>query len=146
MPRLADQHRYVASESTFYRVLREEKQLAYRRSERPACARSKPRAVRADAPSQLFSRDIAYLPTTVRGQYFYLYLFMDVYSRMVVGWQVYAEESSAQASELLKDLCMREGIKPGQVILHSDSKNTGTRCFRAVTVSKHGAFGRGLVP
>ena len=121
VPRLADQRRYIALESTFYRVLREEKQLAHRRSERPARARSKPRAVCADAPNQLFSWDITYLPTTVRGQYFYLYLFMDVFSRMVVGWQVYAEESSAQASELLKDLCAREAIKPGQVILHSDN-------------------------
>lgn len=69
----------------------------------------------------MLSWDITYLPTTVRGQYFYLYLFMDVFSRMAVGWQVYAEESSAQASELLKDLCAREAIKPGQVILHSDS-------------------------
>ncbi len=121
VPRLADQGRYIASESTFYRVLREEKQLAHRRSERPARARSKPRAVCADEPNQLFSWDITYLPTTVRGQYFYLYLFMDVFSRMVVGWQVYAEESSAQASELLKDLCAREAIKPGQVVLHSDN-------------------------
>ncbi|MFP3559472.1 IS3 family transposase [Paraburkholderia sp. SIMBA_049] len=121
VPRLADQGRYIASESTFYRVLREENQLAHRRSERPARARSKPRAVCADGPNQLFSWDITYLPTTVRGQYFYLYLFMDVFSRMVVGWQVYAEECSAQASELLKDLCAREAIKPGQVILHSDN-------------------------
>jgi putative transposase len=50
VPRLADQGRYIASESTFYRVLREEKQLAHRRSERPARARSKPRAVCADGP------------------------------------------------------------------------------------------------
>jgi len=121
VPRLADQHRYIASESTFYRVLREEKQLAHRRSERPANTRSKPRAICADAPNQLYSWDITYLPTTVRGQYFYLYLFMDVFSRMIVGWQVYAEESSAQASEVLKDLCAREAIQPNQVILHSDN-------------------------
>jgi putative transposase len=121
VPRLADQRRYIASESTFYRVLREEKQLAHRRSERPGRARSKPRTVCADRPNQLFSWDITYLPTTVRGQALYLYLFMDVFSRMVVGWQVYAEERSAQASELLKDLWTREAIKPGQVILHSDN-------------------------
>jgi putative transposase len=79
VPRLADKGRYIASESTFYRVLREEKQLAHRRSERPTRARSKPRAVCAEAPNQLFSWDITYLPTTIRGQYFYLYLFMDVF-------------------------------------------------------------------
>lgn len=121
VPRLADQQRYIASESTFYRVLREEKQLAHRRSERPASARSKPRAICAYAPNQLYSWDITYLPATIRGQYFYLYLFMDVFSRKIVGWQVYAEESSALASEVLKDLCAREAIQPDQVILHSDN-------------------------
>jgi transposase InsO family protein len=121
VPRLADQQRYIASESTFYRVLREEKQLAHRRSERPASARSKPRAICAYAPNQLYSWDITYLPATIRGQYFYLYLFMDVFSRKIVGWQVYAEESSALASEVLKDLCAREAIQPDQVTLHSDN-------------------------
>ncbi|SAL46390.1 transposase [Caballeronia sordidicola] len=67
IPRLADQQRYIASESTFYRVLKAEKQLAHRRSERPTHARSKPRAVCADAPNQLFSWDITYLPATIRG-------------------------------------------------------------------------------
>jgi transposase InsO family protein len=121
VPRLADQQRYIASESTFYRVLREASQLAHRRSERPARARSKPRAVRADAPNQLYSWDITYLPTTIRGQHFYLYLFLDVFSRKIVGWQVYAEESSTLASEVLRDLCAREAIQPDQVILHSDN-------------------------
>jgi transposase InsO family protein len=121
VPRLADQQRYIASESTFYRVLRAENQLAHRRSERPVKSRSKPRAVCADAPNQLYSWDITYLPTTIRGHYFYLYLFMDVFSRMIVGWQVYAEESCVQASALLKDICVREAIQPNQVVLHSDN-------------------------
>src|SRR6202047_909603 len=121
VPRLADQQRYIASESTFYRILQEERQLAHRRSERAPRSCSKPRAVAADAPNQLYSWDITYLPSAIRGQYFYLYLFMDVFSRMIVGWQVYAEESGAQASEVLKDLCAREAIQPDQVILHSDN-------------------------
>jgi putative transposase len=121
VPRLADQQRYIASESTFYRVLREANQLAHRRSERPARTHSKPRALCADAPNQLYSWDITYLPTTIRGQYFYLYLFLDVFSRKIVGWQVYAEESSVLASEVLRDLCAREAIRHDQVILHSDN-------------------------
>ncbi|SOE97706.1 Homeodomain-like domain-containing protein [Burkholderia sp. D7] len=80
VPRLADQQRYIASESTFYRVLRDENQLAHRRSERAPRSCSKPRAVAADAPNQLYSWDITYLPSAIRGQYFYLYLFMDVFS------------------------------------------------------------------
>jgi transposase InsO family protein len=121
VPRLADQQRYIASESTFYRVLRDANQLAHRRVERVAQKRSKPRALCATAPNQLFTWDISYLPTTVHGRYFYLYLFLDVFSRKIVAWQVYAEESSAHASELMQDLCRREQIVPGQLVLHSDN-------------------------
>ena len=121
VPRLADQGRYLASESTFYRVLKAENQLMHRRSERPAQRRSKPRAVCAKAPNQVWSWDITYLPAAIRGQFFYLYLFLDIFSRKIVGWQVYEEENSALASEILRDLCHREGIQPNQVILHSDN-------------------------
>ena len=121
VPRLADQQRYIASESTFYRVLRAENQLAHRRPEHVARKRSKPRAACATQPNQLYTWDITYLPTTVHGVYFYLYLFLDVFSRKIVAWQIYAEESSAHASEIVRDLCRREQIMPGQVILHSDN-------------------------
>jgi len=121
VPRLADQGRYLASESTFYRILQAENQLAHRRSERPTHSRTKPRAVCATAPNQLYSWDITYLPSAVRGQFFYLYLFMDIFSRKIVGWQVYEEESSALAGEVLRDLCRREGIQSKQLILHSDN-------------------------
>jgi transposase InsO family protein len=121
VPRLADQQRYIASESTFYRILRAENQLAHRRPERVAHQRSKPRAACATQPNQLFTWDITYLPTTVHGAYFYLYLFLDVFSRKIVAWQIYAEESSANASEVMRDLCRREQIAPGQLVLHSDN-------------------------
>ena len=121
VPRLADQGRYLASESTFYRVLKEENQLAHRRSERPAQTRAKPRAICATAPNQLYSWDITYLASTVLGQFFYLYLFLDIFSRKIVGWQVYEEESSALAGDVLRDLCHREGIQSDQLILNSDN-------------------------
>ena len=121
VPRLADQGRFIASESTFYRLLRAENQLTHRRNERPAQKRTKPRAFCATAPNQLYSWDITYLPSAIRGQFFYLYLFMDIFSRKIVGWQVYEEESSALAGELLRDLCHREGIQPKQLMLHSDN-------------------------
>ena len=121
VPRLADQGSYIASESSFYRVLRAAMQLKHRGLARPAQARSKPRALCATAPNELFSWDITYLPTQVRGIYFYLYLFMDIFSRKVVGWQVYETESSELASEVMRDICAREGIAPHQVVLHSDN-------------------------
>ena len=121
VPRLADRGQYVASESTFNRILKTEHQLRHRGAERPGQSRSKPRALSTSAPNELFSWDITYLPTSVNGRYFYLYLFMDVFSRKVVGWQVYETESSDLAGEVMRDLCKRENIAPDQVVLHSDN-------------------------
>jgi transposase InsO family protein len=45
-------------------------------------------AHRASGPNQVWSWDITWLPTTVRGRYFHLYLVMDVWSRRIVGWAV----------------------------------------------------------
>lgn len=121
VPRLVDRGQYVASESTFYRVLKAENQLKHRGAERPSKPRSKPRALCATTPGELFSWDITYLPTQVKGIYFYLYLFMDIFSRKIIGWQVYEMESSELASEVMRDICARENIVPNQVVLHSDN-------------------------
>lgn len=121
VPRLADQGIYVASESTFYRVLRDAGLIKHRQAARPAQERSKPRAICATAPNQLYSWDITYLPSGVKGIYFYLYMFIDIYSRKVVGWQVYQDEHSDLAAALMRDIYAREKIQPHQVILHSDN-------------------------
>jgi transposase InsO family protein len=123
VPILADRGEYIASEATFYRILRAENQLRHRGAERPAQRRHKPRALCATAPNELFSWDITYLPTPVKGLYYYLYLFMDIFSRKIVGWQIYDAESSELASEVMRDICAREAIKPNQVVLHSDNGN-----------------------
>ena len=121
VPRLADQGRYVASESTLYRLLRQVGQLAHRRVERAAQKRSKPRALVATQPDQIYCWDITYLPTQVRGMFFYLYLFVDIFSRKVVGWQVFDCESAERAAALLEDICQRQDISPNQVTVHSDN-------------------------
>ena len=121
VPRLADRGTYVASESTFYRVLKAEKMMQYRGAEKPRKTRSKPRALQATQPNALYSWDITYLPTEVKGIYFYLYMFIDIFSRKVVGWQVFENESSALAGEVMKDICARERLVQNQVILHSDN-------------------------
>ena len=121
VPKLADEGRYLASESSFYRVLKACKQLRHRHQSRPNRVIKKPRALTATAPNQIYSWDITYLSTAVRGLFFYLYLVMDIYSRKIVGWQVYEAESSALAADLMTDICHREGVIAGQVILHSDN-------------------------
>ena len=121
VPRLADQGKYVASESTLYRLLREVGQLGHRRLERVAHKRHKPRALVATKPDQIYCWDISYLPTDVRGLYFYLYLFVDLFSRKIVGWQVYDCESAELSSQLLQAICERQAIPFNRLTVHSDN-------------------------
>lgn len=121
IPRLADNGVFLASESTLYRALRAALQLTHRRSEAPAQKRAKPRHITVFAPNQCFTWDITYLPTLIRGQYFYLYMHVDIFSRKIVGWAIHENESSEHASVLLRDIVALENIPPGQLILHSDN-------------------------
>jgi len=120
VPMLADQGQYIASESTFYRVLRKADQLAHRGKAKPP-SRKRPEPLLADAPNQLWSWDITYLASTVRGIFFYLYLIMDVFSRKIVGWEVHEAESTDHAARLFRKTYLREGIAGKDLVLHSDN-------------------------
>jgi len=120
VPLLADKRCYMASESTMYRLLKREGQLKHRLRSSPR-NNQKPKAIVARGPNQVYSWDITYLLSIIRGHFFYLYLFIDVYSRKIVGYQVYDKESSDYAADVLEAICIEEGIDPGQVILHSDN-------------------------
>lgn len=121
VPILADHNVYMGSESTFYRILRRERQLAHRRTERAAQPRPRPSPLVATGPNQVATWDITYLPSNVRGQYFYLYAVLDLFSRHVVAWQVYERESQEHACALMRDYVERERIAPGQLTLHADN-------------------------
>ena len=121
VPRLADEQEvFLASESTFYRVLRDEKQLVHRQRSRPA-TRRRPRGQVATGPNQVWSWDISWLPGPLRGTFFYLYLIVDVWSRKIVGGVVHEEESSELASELFLCICQRLGLDPEGLVLHADN-------------------------
>jgi transposase InsO family protein len=120
VPILADAGEYLASESTFYRVLREKDQLTHRGKAKPA-VNNRPEPIQATGPNQLWSWDITYLPTTVKGLYFYLYLILDIYSRKIVGWEVYNEESAEYAARTFRKAYLREGVAGQSLILHSDN-------------------------
>lgn len=121
VPKMADKGQYIASESTFYRILNENSQLQHRDKSKPARRVKKPKALTALAPNQIYTWDITYLPSQVKGVFFYLYLVLDIYSRKIVGWQVHSEELSALSADLMVDICQREGVKHNQVTLHSDN-------------------------
>lgn len=120
VPMLADDGCYIASESTFYRVLHAKNQLEHRQLSRPT-KHHKPTAYEATGANQVWSWDISYLPTQVRGLYFYLYMIIDIFSRKIVGWSVHEVESSEYAAKLIKQACLDEKINREQIVLHSDN-------------------------
>jgi transposase InsO family protein len=120
VPLLADEERYVASESTLYRILREEGLLRHRgRAKAPV--RRPPKAHIAKAPNQVWSWDITYLKSPVRGVFFYLYMVVDVWSRKVVGWAVHDVESAALAATLFESTCKSMRLNPRGIVLHADN-------------------------
>lgn len=120
VPMLADQGIYVASESTFYRVLREERLLAHRLPANPP-RHERPRELIAVAPNQVWSWDITYLKSSVLGMFHYLYLVMDIYSRKIVGWEVAERESEEISTKLIRRTCLQEGVQKEQLFIHSDN-------------------------
>lgn len=120
VPRLADKGIYLASESTFFRILREEDQMKHRGRARVPQKRTVAEHV-ATAPNQVWSWDITYLKTTVRGRFFYLYMFLDVYSRKLTGWEVHEEESPDHAADLVTKACADNRVDTAGLALHSDN-------------------------
>jgi len=120
VPLLADEGCYLASESTFYRILRAEKQLAHRLISKPV-KHKRPEAYEAHRPNQVWSWDISYLPTQIRGIFFYLYFIMDIYSRKIVGWSIHDTEDGTHASRVMKQACLDEKVKTEQLVLHADN-------------------------
>lgn len=139
VPRLADQGQYLASESTLYRVLRADKLLAHRGRSKPR-ETARPRAYEATKPCQLFSWDITYLRSKIAGQYFYLYLFVDVFSRKAVGWEVHECESADHSSRLLAKVCLAEGIQKDQIAVHADNGGPMKGATMLVTMQRLGVM------
>jgi putative transposase len=138
VPTLADRCIYLAAEATFYRILREAKMMAHREPSRPPSP--KPRELVATGPNQVYTWDITYLRSPVRGEFFYLSMFVDLFSRKIVGWRVDEEESMDHAAELVRRICWTEGIEPGALVLHSDNGGPMKGSTMLVTLEKLGVM------
>lgn len=121
VPRLADQGRYLASESSFYRVLRAEGQQHHRGRSKPPASRKPPTSYQATGPCQVWTWDITWLPGPIAGIFFYLYLIVDIYSRKIVGWEVYARESAEYAAIVVRRAVWAEGCLTSPLVLHADN-------------------------
>ncbi len=132
VPMLADEGVYLASESSFARVLRAEGQNAHRgRAKAPKAVRP-PTTHIASGPRQVWCWDMTYLPAVVAGMWFHLYLILDLYSRKIVGWEVHDCDHSDHAVHLVRRTALAEGIAgmADKPVLHGDNGST----LKATTV------------
>lgn len=120
VPLLLDRGEYVASESSMYRILKHESLLCHRQKSKPP-SKSKPTPLVAYSPNEVWSWDITFLKSLVRGQFYYLYLFMDIFSRYIVGGEVFEVESMELSSNLFSKICRDQMINPQGLHLHSDN-------------------------
>jgi len=132
VPMLADEGVYLASESTFARVMREHGQTAHRGPAKAPQTRRPPTTHIATAARQVWCWDMTYLPAKVIGRWFHLYLILDLYSRKIVGWEVHEDDQSDHAVHLARRTALAEGIAAlaNKPVLHGDNGST----LKATTV------------
>jgi transposase InsO family protein len=136
---LADAGRYLGSESSFYRVLKQNDLLSHRQKSKPH-VHSRPKDLLATNPNEVWSWDITYLNSTIRGAYYYLYLVEDIFSRMIVGWSIEEVESAEHGARLIDRICQEQGVPKGQLTLHSDNGAPMTGATMVATLERLGVI------
>ena len=132
VPMLADEGVYIASESSFHRVLRAHGQMNRRGRARPPRRSRPPTTHIASRPGAVWCWDVTFLPATVQGRWFYLYLILDLYSRKIIGFEVHDTDSADHAAHLARRTALTEGVHamPVRPVLHGDNGAT----LKATTV------------
>lgn len=120
VPKLADEGKYIASESTFHRVLNEEKLNTRRARSKPPVKREAPTHI-ATAPNKVWTWDITWLNASIKGSYYKLYLILDMFSRLIVGHEVWEKETAEHAEHLIRKTTLSQGIAGRPLVLHSDN-------------------------
>jgi transposase InsO family protein len=132
VPALADEGIYIASESSFHRVLRAHGQMNRRGRARPPRTSRPPTTHIATRPGDVWCWDVTFLPAQIQGRWFYFYLIVDLYSRKIVGFEVHDTDSAEHAAHLARRTALAEGLhaKPVRPVLHGDNGAT----LKATTV------------
>ena len=117
--RLLDDGVYLCSISTMYRLLVIAGENRERRRQRTHPAKKKPELI-ARRPNEVWSWDITKLQGPERGDYYELFVIIDIFSRYVVGWMVSPAETGELAEAFISDTLARQGIKADQLTLHAD--------------------------
>ena len=137
VPKLADEGKYIASESTIYKILREEKLNSHRGRTSPPVKREPPTHI-ATAPNQVWTWDITWLNAVIKGQYYKLYLILDMFSRLIVGHEVWEEEKAEHAEYLVRKATLSQGIAGKPLVLHSDNGSPMKAATFQATLEKLG--------
>ena len=132
VPALADEGIYLASESSFHRVLRAHGQMNRRGRAQPPRALRPPTTHITTRPGEVWCWDVTFLPARVQGGWFYLYLILDLYSRKVVGFEVHDTDSAEHTAHLARRTALAEGLHTmsARPVLHGDNGAT----LKATTV------------
>jgi putative transposase len=132
VPALADEGIYIASESSFHRVLRAHGQMNRRGRAQPPRTSRPPTTHIATRPGDIWCWDVTFLPAQIQGRWFYFYLILDLYSRKIIGFEVHDTDRAEHAAHLARRTALAEGVhaKPVRPVLHGDNGAT----LKATTV------------
>ena len=117
--KLLDEGVYLGSVATMYRVLREHGEVGDRRRHATHPARVKPELL-ATQPNRVYSWDITKLHGPAKWTYYYLYSIIDIYSRYVPGSMLARAERASLAEALMAETIEKQGIRAGELTIHSD--------------------------
>jgi putative transposase len=132
VPALADEGIYIASESSFHRVLHAHGQMNRRGRAQPPRTSRPPSTHIATGPAEVWCWDVTFLPAQIQGRWFYLYLILDLDSRKIVGFEVHDTDTAEHAAHLARRTALAEGVHalPVRPVLHGDNGAT----LKATTV------------
>lgn len=134
---LADKGEYIASESTFHRILKEERMDTHRGPSGKPVKREPPTHI-AYGPNEIWTWDITWLNAAVKGQYFKLYLVVDMFSRLIVAYEVWEIEKAEYAEQLVRKAVLSQGIRGKPLVLHSDNGSPMKAATFLATLEKLG--------
>jgi transposase InsO family protein len=118
--KMLDDNICLCSPATVFRVL-EQRGRKDRLNVRRASPQRRPPVLEATAVNQVWTWDITYLPTPVRGAYFYLYTIQDMLSRKAVAWTVELSENGELAQDLFDRIVTNRVAHPSGLRVHSDN-------------------------
>lgn len=129
--KLMDKGVYIASPAACIRVLNEEN-APKAEYEKKKIKRIRPE-LKATGPNQVWCWDITWLPSNVRGKYFYLYLIIDMYSRFIIDWEVHTTEDGVLAKQLFARAFTVNNIDESSLLMvHADNGKT----MRSITLNE----------